>query len=64
MSESRSDVVDIQEIAAEDMEVILKFIYGVLDAAPEERLLSLVLATDRLQVKFLTFCSGSERDKP
>lgn len=56
--------MDIQEIAAEDMEVILKFIYGVLDAAPEERLLSLVLATDRLQVKFLTFCSGSERDKP
>ena len=50
MSESRSDVVEIQEVAAEDMEVILKFIYGVLDAAPEERLQSLVLATDRLQV--------------
>lgn len=50
MSESRSDIVEIQEIAAEDMEVILKFIYGVLDAIPEDRLRSLVLATDRLQV--------------
>ena len=64
MSESRSDVVEIQEVAAEDMEVILKFIYGVLDAAPEEQLQSLVLATDRLQVRFLTFCCGSARDKP
>ena len=50
MSESASDTVDIQEVAAEDMEIILKFIYGVLDALPEDRLQSLVLATDRLQV--------------
>ena len=32
------------------MEVILKFIYGVLETLPEERLQALVLATDRLQV--------------
>ena len=56
--------MEIQEVAAEDMEVILKFIYGVLDAAPEEQLQSLVLATDRLQVRFLTFCCDSARDKP
>lgn len=32
------------------MKLILRFIYGKLDAIPEDRLHSLVLATDRLQV--------------
>ena len=50
MSESKSDIVHIQEVAAEDMEVILKFLYGVLDDIPEARLPSLVAATNRLQV--------------
>ena len=45
-------------MAAEDMKVILKFIYGELDAIPRDRLQSLVLATDRLQV-----CTGSDGDK-
>ena len=40
-------------MAAEDMEVILKYIYGVLDALPEERLYSLILEADRLQVQFI-----------
>ena len=50
MSESKSNIIEIQEVAVEDMKVILKYIHGVLDALPEERLQSLVLATDRLQV--------------
>ena len=50
MSESKSNIIEIQEVAAKDMKVILKYIHGVLDALPEERLQSLVLATDRLQV--------------
>ena len=58
MSESGSNVVEIQEVAAEDMKVILKFIYGKLKAIPGDRLQSLVLATDRLQV-----CIGSDGDK-
>ena len=37
-------------MAAEDMKIILKYIYGELDAFPEERVQSLLLATDRLQV--------------
>ena len=49
MSESRSEIVEIQEVAAEDMNIILKYIYGTLDALPEERLHHLVLAADRLQ---------------
>ncbi|CAL5227107.1 g10014 [Coccomyxa viridis] len=53
MSESTSKVVEIQEVAAEDMKIILDFIYGVLDNLPEERLQTLVLAADRLQVKQL-----------
>ena len=50
MSESKSDAVEIHEIAIRDMEIIIKFIYGVLDAIPEEQLQSLLLACDRLQV--------------
>ena len=49
MSESRSEVVEIQEIAAEDMKTILSYIHGMLDALPEERLHHLILAADRLQ---------------
>ena len=41
--------MEIQEVAAEDMNIILKYIYGTLDALPEERLHHLVLAADRLQ---------------
>ncbi len=52
MSESTSKVVEIQEVAAEDMKIILDFIYGVLDNLPEERLQTLVLAADRLQVLY------------
>ena len=50
MSESTSNIVEIQEVAVEDMGIILKFIYGDLDVIPGDRLQSLVLATDRLQV--------------
>ena len=60
MSDSKSDVVEIQDIALEDMKVILDFIYGVLEAAPDsdKQLHSLVLAIDRLglQVSVLLFC--------
>jgi len=49
MSESKSEVVEILEIAAEDINIILKYIYGMLDAHPGERLHHLILATDRLQ---------------
>ena len=49
MSESESEVVEIQEIAAEDMKIILKYIYGMLDSLPEGRLHHLILAADRLQ---------------
>ena len=49
MSESNSEVVEIQEIATEDMSIILRYIYGTLDAIPEERLHPLILAADRLQ---------------
>lgn len=50
MAESRSDVVEIQEVTPEDMELILKYIRGALDTIPEERLHSLFLAADCLQV--------------
>ena len=56
MSESRSEVVDIYEVAMEDMEVVLKFIYGVLDAIPGEQLHSVLLASNRLQV----YCCHTE----
>ena len=62
--ESASDTVEIEEVAAEDMEIILKFIYGVLDALPEERLQSLVLATDRLQVRYLPSTDSHVRNSP
>ena len=32
MSESKSDIVEIQDVAIEDMKTILDFIYGVLEA--------------------------------
>ena len=50
MTESTSGVVEIQEVALQDMATVLNFIYGVLYALPEERLQPLILATDRLQV--------------
>ncbi len=60
MSESKSAIVEIQDVAVEDMKVILNFIYGVLLATPDsdERLHSLVLAIDRLglQVNLVLFC--------
>ena len=54
MSESTSEVVELHDIAAKDMEVIIRFIYGVLDALPGEQLQSLLLASDRLQVYAVT----------
>ena len=42
--------MEIQEVAAADMQVVLQFINGELAIVPKERLHSLVLATDRLQV--------------
>ena len=50
MSESTSDIVEIQDVAIEDMKVIINFIYGVLEATPDsdEWLHSLTLAIDRL----------------
>ena len=50
MSDSKSNIVEIPDVAAEDMEVILKFIYGVLDTTLEQQWPSLLLATERLQV--------------
>lgn len=50
MAESRSDVIKIQDVTPEDMELILKYIRGALDTIPEERLQSLFLAADPLQV--------------
>ena len=54
--------MEIQEVAAEDMKIILDFIYGVLDTLPDERLQTLVLAADRLQVLYspLDFLNGHE----
>ena len=60
MSESKSAIVEIQDVAVEDMKVILNFIYGVLLATPDsdERFPLLVLAIDRLglQVNLVLFC--------
>ncbi len=49
-TESEEHVVEIQEVAAADMQIVLQFVNGELAAIPKERLHSLVLATDRLQV--------------
>ena len=49
MSESRSKVVEIHEITTKDMEVVLRFIYGVLDDIPGEQLESVLVASDCLQ---------------
>ena len=55
MSESKSDIVEIQDVAIEDMKTILDFIYGVLEAGgtPDsvKRLHSLLLAIDCLGVQ-------------
>ena len=50
MAESRKKVIQIHEVDPEDMEIILKYIYGTLHTIPEAGLQSLFLATDRLQV--------------
>ena len=63
MSESHSEVVEIQDIAAEDMEIILKYVYGMLDALPEERLHPLILAADRLQACSPSSIGTFDRDK-
>ena len=57
MSESKNEDVEIQEIAAEDMKIILNYTYGILNALPEERLHPLIRAVDRLQV-----CYPSNKD--
>ena len=44
--------MEIQEVAAADMQMVLQFINGELAAVPKERLHSLVLATDHMQVLF------------
>jgi len=50
MADSTSASVEIKEIDAGDMEIILKYLYGKLDKIPEDRLPSLMLATDRFAV--------------
>ena len=49
-TEERKRVFEITEVNPEDMELILKFIYGALDAIPDERVQPLYLATERLEV--------------
>ena len=61
MSESSSEVVEINEVAIKDMEVILRYIYGVLDAIPGEQLQSVLLASDRLQAHYHTTCGQTRR---
>ena len=41
---------EINEVEPEDMELMLSYVYGTLDVIPEERVQSLYLATDRLEV--------------
>lgn len=57
IAESRKKIVQIHEVDAEDMELILKYIYGTLHTIPEARLQSLFLATDRLQVWCSLLCA-------
>ena len=49
---------EITEVNPEDMELILKFIYGALDAIPDQRVQSLYLATERLEVGCLPDLPG------
>ncbi len=51
MTGSKNNIVDIQDVAAEDIKVVVRYMYGELDAIPEDRLHSLVLATKRMQVQ-------------
>lgn len=50
MADSMSASVEIKEVDAGDMEIILKYLYGKLDRIPEDTLPSLLLATDRFEV--------------
>ena len=50
MTGSKNNIVVIQDVATEDMNIVLKYMYGELDAIPEDRLHSLVLATKHMQV--------------
>ncbi len=43
-------VLEVPGVAAEDMKIILKYIYTELDAIPVNRLQSLVVATHLLEV--------------
>lgn len=52
-AEGRKKVFEIKEVEPEDMELMLSYVYGTLDAIPEERVQSLFLATDRLEVRCL-----------
>ena len=49
MSESNSAIVELCDIPAEDIKIILKYIYGELEALPEERLHHLIAAADHLE---------------
>ena len=55
--EVEENVFEIKEVIPDDMELILKYYYGVLDAIPEERVESLLLATDYLGVCWLLWNS-------
>ena len=50
MADSTSASVEIKEVDAGDMEIILKYLNGKLGKIPEDRLSSLLLATDRFEV--------------
>jgi len=62
MSESRSGRVEIKGVNAEDMEVILQYLYGTLTCIPEAQLQSLLLATDHLQVPCLFWLSPAAQE--
>lgn len=62
MSESRSGTVEIKGVNAEDMEVILQYLYGTLACIPEAQLQSLLLATDHLQVPCLLWLSAPDQE--
>ena len=63
MAESKSDVIKILDVTPEDMELVLKHIHGALNTIPEERLQSLFLAADCLQVRHYSVTCGIPTDR-
>lgn len=60
MSDSSSACVEIKEVDVDDMELIMKYLYGTLICVPEERLHSLLLAADRFEVHTFISCILAE----